>query len=84
MGIKDIEDLRKDAIKTLEKLQKSSITIEEAGVTGKLYESIMASVKLQLEVCKMVGREPRIPFLGNYNDGKIITVTKKLTHDKNK
>lgn len=65
MLIENITDLRDDALRTLDKLQQKKIDINEAGATSKLYENIMSTVKTQLEVAKMIGRQPNIPFLGN-------------------
>lgn len=65
MTIKNIDELRKHAITTLEKLSNKKIDVDEAGVAGKLYESVMSTVKYELEYSKMLGREPNIPFMGD-------------------
>lgn len=72
--IKNIEDLRHHAIQTLKKLEKKEINTTEAGITAKLYESIISSVKTELEFNRMLEKEPDIPFL-EYK--KTIDVTKK-------
>lgn len=83
MKIENIEDLRDHAIETLEKLSSGEISIEQAGVTGKLCENVMSTVKIQVEVAKMLGREPNIPFLGNTAKGRLITFnSKKLCNKK--
>lgn len=63
--IKNLDDLRQDAINTLEKLANGQIDCDQAGVTAKLYESVMSTVKTQLQVAVMLKREPNIPFLGD-------------------
>ncbi|MCW1908607.1 MAG: hypothetical protein KIH63_004670 [Candidatus Saccharibacteria bacterium] len=63
MKINSIEDLRNHAIKTLEKLESKKIDMAEAGVTAKLYESLMSSLKTEMEYHKMLGHLPRIKFL---------------------
>ena len=63
LGIQSINDLREDAIKTLEKLSCGEISIEEAGVTGKLYENIVSTVRLQLDYAKALNQPPEIDFL---------------------
>lgn len=63
MKIVDIDSLRKHAIDCLEKLSTGRITTEEAGVTGKLCENIVSTVKVQLEYAKMLDQQPTIDFL---------------------
>lgn len=80
MNIKNIDDLRQHALNTLEDLEIGKISIEQAGVTGKLCENVMSTLKTQIEVAKMLGREPNIPFLGNTSKGRLISIkqTKRL------
>jgi len=61
--IKDITMLREHALETLEKLANQEIDTAEAGVTGKLCEGVIATVKAQLEYARMVSEEPNIPFM---------------------
>lgn len=63
MEIKDIDTLRQHAIETLSKLSKGAITTEEAGVTGKLCENVVSTLKVQLEYAKMLDQQPNIAFL---------------------
>jgi len=63
MNIKNIEDLRNHAIKTLDKLESKKIDLAEAGVTAKLYESLMSSLKTEIEYHKLLGHLPKIKFL---------------------
>ena len=65
MQITDIDKLRKHAIDTLEKLSRKEITTEEAGVTGKLCENVISTIKVQLEYAKMLHNDPEIKFLEN-------------------
>jgi len=45
------------------KLGSKKIDIDEAGVTGKLYENIISALKTEMEYHKMLGQEPKIKFL---------------------
>ena len=74
MAIHTIEDLRLDAIDTLEKLRNRKMEVEEAGVIGKVYETIISTVKTQLAYADMIGVEPRIAFMGGMNKGQVINM----------
>lgn len=63
--ITTIDDLRDHAVAMLEKLDRQEIDVAEAGVVGKLCESIISTVKVQLETARLLRREPRIPFIGD-------------------
>lgn len=70
MGIKNLDELREHAISALEKLSKGKISIEEAGATSKLCENIVSTLKLQLDLAKMLHREPKITFMGDIDKWK--------------
>lgn len=70
----NIHDLRQHAIATLEKLGTKKIDIMEAGVTAKLYENIMSSLKTEMEYHKMLGHTPTIDFL----EGAPIEIKEKV------
>jgi hypothetical protein len=61
---KNIDELRDHALETLQKLVKKQISIEEAGVTGKLYESVVSTLKIQIDYAKAIDQKPNIKFLG--------------------
>ena len=61
--IQNIEDLRNYALQTLEGLRSKEVTIEEAGVIGKVCESVMSTVKASMEYARMLGAEPEIEFM---------------------
>lgn len=61
--IKDIGMLRDHAIMTLEQLSNGEIDTAQAGVSGKLCEGVIATVKAELEYARMLGQEPNIPFM---------------------
>jgi hypothetical protein len=82
--IKNMEDLREHALETLEKLASGQIDTAEAGVTGKLCEGVIATVKSQLEYARMLNQEPTIPFMSS-STGRLIEgskPTKELPHKK--
>lgn len=78
--LSNINDLRAHALETLKKLEKGKIDVEEAGVTGKLYESVMSSLKLELEYHKMLGQQAKIHFLEG--DHKIVNNVRLLKQSK--
>ena len=65
--IKNINQLREHALLTLERLGSGKIDCTEAGVTAKIYESVMSSVKVELEYNRMLGSEPKIKFIEDGN-----------------
>jgi len=83
--IKNIEELRNHALDTLEKLANGSIDTAEAGVTGKLCEGVIATVKSQLEYARMLDQQPEIPFMMQKVSGNLIEAKsepKALGHKK--
>ena len=86
MSINNIDDLRQHAIDTLMKLSKNTISIEEAGVTGKLCENIVSTIKVQLEYAKMLEQSPDINFLEGCTipNGRIIDEVKDVKRLENK
>ena len=70
--INSIEALRDHALETLEKLAAGSIDTTEAGVTGKLCESVISTIKAQLEYSRMIDEEPQIPFMQQSHKGKTL------------
>lgn len=69
--IKNITQLRDFALDALTKLKNREIEVAEAGVTGKLCETVISTIKSQLEYAKMLQEEPQIPFMQT-DDGKMI------------
>lgn len=63
MAIKNILDLRRHAAQTLEQLEKGKIDKAHAAVNAKLYESIVSSLKTELEYHKVLKQKPIIEFL---------------------
>ena len=80
---RNIDELRDHALDTLEKLVKKQISIEEAGVTGKLYESVVSTLKIQIDYAKAIDKQPNIKFLGTGNTytQEPFGMRKRLTHD---
>lgn len=68
--INSIEALRDHALLTLEKLAEGAIDTTEAGVTGKLCESVISTIKAQLEYSRLIDEAPQIPFMQNSHLGK--------------
>ena len=76
-------DLRDHALRTLERLEAGEIEVQEAAAVGKLSDSVVNTVKSQMEYSKMTAQEPQIPFI--YGDQNLIEGTvsnKKYLNDK--
>lgn len=83
--IKNVEELRDFALETLERLSNGEIDTAQAGVTGKLCEGVISTVKTQMEYFRMIGEEQPIPFMLQPNKPKLIegqAVPKGLPHKK--
>lgn len=65
--IKNIRDLRDHALDTLRRLEKREIELNEADAYGKVYSSVMGSLKLEMDYNKALGQAPLIPFLNVSN-----------------
>jgi hypothetical protein len=63
--IKTITELRDAALEMIDKLSAGQVEINEAMALGKLCDTVISTVKTQLEFAKMVNEEPQIPFLGS-------------------
>lgn len=61
--IDSIELLRDHALETLAKLSRGEIDVPQAGVTGKLCENVISTIKAQMEYARMLDQEPEIPFM---------------------
>lgn len=73
--INSMEALRDHAILTIEKLSRGEIDTSEAGVTGKLCESVISTVKAQIAYSSLIGEEPNIPFMNECRNGKTLEGT---------
>lgn len=82
--IKNIQDLRMHAVKTLDDLGKKKIDVVQAGVTAKLYENIISSLKTELEYNKMLDQQPTIDFLDGDKPKKLLSKGPFLIEDKKK
>ncbi len=74
--IQNISQLRDFALDTLQKLANGEIDTATAGVSGKLCENVVSTIKTQLEYSRMLDEPPSIAFM-DVNDGKNL-----LEHDK--
>ena len=63
---KNIIELRNIALESLEDLRSGKIEIEEAAVAAKICETVISSVRAELEYHKIVGTVPNIEFMGGY------------------
>ncbi len=79
--IRNIENLRDHALLTIEKLANGEIDTAEAGVTGKLCESVISTVKAQLEYSRMINEEPEIPFMLESHKQRPVNHSHSLSDD---
>lgn len=70
--IQDIGQLRDFALETIQRLANGEIDTAQAGVTGKLCESVISTIKAQLEYSRMIDEQPQIAFMSNANRHQLI------------
>jgi hypothetical protein len=70
--IKSITELRDHALMAIERLSNGEIDTATAAATGKLCDSVIHTIKTQLEYSRMVGIEPEIPFMLTQVKGNLI------------
>lgn len=80
--INNISDLRDHAVLTLEKLSKKYIDVTEAGVTAKLCETIVSTIKAQLEYHRMLEVKTHISFLDSDNEQEHKIIEGKILNKK--
>lgn len=61
--INNMEDLRESALETLQKLQDGAIELNEAVAVAKLCDSVIGTVKQEIEYQKHLNLQKEIPFL---------------------
>ncbi len=71
--INDLKDLREHALNALKRLENGECDVKEVAVIGKLSETIIAGVRVQMEYACALGREPKIDFVGDCLGAKTIT-----------
>lgn len=70
--IKNISSLRDHALETIERLASGEIDTAHAAATGKLCDSVISTIKSQLEYSRMTGESPEIPFMMTPNKGNLL------------
>lgn len=71
--INDLKDLRDHALNALKRLESGECDVKEVAVIGKLSETIIAGVRVQMEYAHALGREPKIDFVGDCLGAKTIS-----------
>lgn len=61
--MKNVEDLRKEAIENLEAIKDGQIKPAHASEINNSIGKIVNSLKVELEYAKLRGEKPEIPFL---------------------
>lgn len=84
--INNVEELRNLALDALEKLTRGEIDTAQALTHAKLCDSVILTIKTQLEYSRMVGESPSIPFMKSTHEMKLIDVKPQavLGHLKSK
>ncbi len=84
--VKNITELRDFGLEILEKLAENKIDTTEAGVSGKIIETVISSIKTQIEYHRLLGQEPEIPFMSQGVNQKLISgsgvALKKIDYSK--
>ena len=80
LKLKSIEQLRNHALEALEDLRSGKIDCIQAGVTGKLCENVISTVKAQLEFARMLNKEPSIDFMGDLSKNKTLMSPKDVKY----
>lgn len=70
--IRNINDLREVALLTLERLRDGEISTGEAAATGKVVDSVLGTIKSQLEYSRASGQEAFIEFMIDENAPRVI------------
>ncbi len=79
MAVKNINDLRKHAAETLELLDNGDIDVTQAACNAKLYESMISSLKAELDYHRMLKQTAIIDFL---DCAKVIEPNMKVIEQK--
>lgn len=77
-NIRNITELRDHALETLEALDRGDIDVHQAGVTGKLYEAVISSLKTQLAYAEIRQEVPQIDFIDGHSRKTINIPSTKL------
>lgn len=74
-SIKNISQLREQALNAIELLSKGEIDVNQASTIGNLCEDVVMTIKSELEYARMIGQEPNIEFM-KYNKVDKIQIEK--------
>jgi hypothetical protein len=75
--IRTVEELRDHMLEMLDKLDKGLIEVHEVGVAGKLCESVIATIRVQMDYAKMLGLEPTMQIAFVNDRPSLIDVSSK-------
>ena len=70
--IKNIQDLRNMVLDNINKLNTNEIDLQNAAVSCKAVDTVISTIKTELEYFRMVGKTPYIPFM---DDGAVQMLT---------
>lgn len=63
--INNITKLREYALEVLENLREGKIEINEALAAGKSVDSVIATIKIEMDYQRITGEVKQIPFMSN-------------------
>lgn len=63
--VNSIKDLRNKVLEAMSDLESGKITIQEALTISKLSDSIMSTLKSEMQYSVLINRQPSISFYGD-------------------
>ena len=61
-SVKNIADLRRHALDTLDMLVNGDIDVEDAHAASELYKDVMGTLKVEVDYYKAIGKQREIAF----------------------
>ncbi len=70
--ITNLEDLRNLVLENIQKLTNNEIDIQNAAVSCKAVDTVISTIKTELDYYRMIGKTPVIPFIDENSSHKMI------------
>lgn len=82
-SIKNMTMLRNKVLQAYDDLENGKIDISEASIISKLCDSVVGSLKSEMQYAILTNQQPQIPFYGEGSGALLIDVpVKKLPLDR--
>ncbi len=72
LEINSVSDLRKVLSETIQGIRDKTLTPKDGNSIARASGVLLASVRIEMEYCRMVGANPTIPFINSANGPKKI------------